>query len=214
MIDFDLILEISRDIHKALGSSSQFTKKTNELDLLTLINEPDLRIKNTEGFYNLLDQKRISDLKFASFDSDPQRKKNFLIHALNMLEEAIKLTKDDKSFNINKHLILYLNYLRITRMVTNFVSNEKKKDVLLLINLAIDSLTTDIIFLKSWFMIFKTQILIDLGYITEAKVLLPQAKKLYFENFSDFYFTFQNDYGKNYWDELSTRLEKELLKNE
>ena len=210
MIDYDLILELSRNVHEALGSKSQFYKKTTELDLLTLINEPDLRIKNTEGFYNLLDQKRISDLKFASFDRDPQRKKNFLIHSLNMLEEAIKLTKDDKSFNVNKHLILYLNYLRITRMTTNFISGEAKKEILLLINLAIDSLSTEIIFLKSWFMIFKTQILFDLGYFTEAKKLLPQARKMYFENYSDFYFTFQSDFGKNYWDEVSTKLENDL----
>lgn len=210
MIDYDLILELSRNIHKSLGSESQFYKKTAEVDLLTLINEPDLRIKNTEGFYNLLDQKRISDLKFASFDKDPQRRKNFLIHALNMLEEAIKLTKQDKSFNVHKHLILYLNYLRIVKMVVNFIPTGERKETLLLINLCVDSLTTDIAFLKSWFMIFKSQILFELGYITEAKILLPQARKMYFDNFSDFYFTFQSDFGKNYWDEVSIKLENDL----
>ena len=50
----------------------------------------------------------------------------------------------------------------------------------------------------------------ELGYITEAKKLLGLAKKMYFENFSDFFFTFQSDYGKNYWDEVSLKLENDL----
>lgn len=210
MIDFDLLVDISRNIHKFLDTESLFDKKNTELDLLNLMNETDLKIKNSEGFFNLLEQKRISDLKFASFDSDNKRKKAFIVHALNMCEEAIKITRNDRSFNDNKRLVLYLNYLRISKILTNYMSKEQKKELLLTINLAIDSLTTEIVFIKSWFLIFKTQILIDLGYFSEAKKLLVLAKKIYFENYSDFYFTFQADYGKNYWDEVSLKLENEL----
>lgn len=210
MIDFELLMEISRNLHKALGSESLFQKKSSELDLLNLLKETDLKIKNSEGFYNLLEQKRISDLKFATFDNNPKRKKEFIAHALNMLEESIKLVRDDKSFNPNKKLILYLNYLRTVKILSFYLNKEQKKDILLQINLTIDSLSTEILFLKSWFLLYKTQILIDLGYTTEATKLLGLAKKMYFENYSDFYFTLQSDYGKNYWDEISMRLENEL----
>lgn len=210
MIDFDLLSEISKSIHKQLGSKSLFQTSSTELDLLNLIKESDLKIKNTEGFYNLLEQKRISDLKFASYDSDQKRRKAFVIHALNMLEESIKITKDDRSFNENKRLILYLNYLRTIKLLSNFLSKDIRKDILLSINLAVDSLSTEILFLKSWFLLFKTQVLIDLGYTTEAEKLLNLAKKMYFENYSDFYFTLQSDFGKNYWDEVSLKLQNDL----
>ena len=90
------------------------------------------------------------------------------------------------------------------------MTKDVKKETLLIINLAIDSLSTDIVFLKSWFLLFKTQILIDLGYFTEATVLFNLAKKMYFENYSDFFFTLQSDYGKNYWDEVSLKLQHDL----
>ena len=210
MIDFDLLTEISKKVHKHLGSKSLFQVSSTELDLLNLLKETDLKIMNTEGFFNLLEQKRISDLKFASFDADQKRRVHFIIHALNMLEESIKITKEDRSFNKNKSLILYLNYLRTVRILSNFMTSDVKKEILLLINLSIDSLSTDILFLKSWFLLFKTQILIDLGYFTEATVLLNLAKKMYFENYSDFFFTLQSDYGKNYWDEVSLKLQHDL----
>ncbi len=210
MIDFDLLTEISKNVHKHLGSKSFFQVSSTELDLLNLLKETDLKIKNTEGFYNLLEQKRISDLKFASFDADQKRRVHFIIHALNMLEESIKITKEDRSFNSNKRMVLYLNYLRTVKILSNFMTKDVKKETLLLINLAIDSLSTDIVFLKSWFLLFKTQILIDLGYFTEATVLLNLAKKMYFENYSDFFFTLQSDYGKNYWDEVSLKLQHDL----
>jgi len=105
MLDFDLLVDISKKLHKALGTETQFEKKASELDLLNLFKMKELKIKNSEGFYNLLEQKRISDLKFASFDEDPKRKRNFLVHSLNMLEEAIQITKDDKSFNPNKKIL-------------------------------------------------------------------------------------------------------------
>jgi hypothetical protein len=193
-----------------LGSKSFFQVSSTELDLLNLLKETDLKIKNTEGFYNLLEQKRISDLKFASFDADQKRRVHFIIHALNMLEESIKITREDRSFNSNKRMVLYLNYLRTVKILSNFMTKDVKKETLLLINLAIDSLSTDIVFLKSWFLLFKTQILIDLGYFTEATVLLNLAKKMYFENYSDFFFTLQSDYGKNYWDEVSLKLQHDL----
>jgi hypothetical protein len=210
MIDFDLLTEISKKVHKHLGSKSLFQVSSTELDLLNLLKETDLKIKNTESFFNLLEQKRISDLKFASFDADQKRRVHFIIHALNMLEESIKITKEDRSFNKNKNLILYLNYFRTVRILSNFMTSDVKKEILLLINLSIDSLSTDILFLKSWFLLFKTQILIDLGYFTEATVLLNLAKKMYFENYSDFFFTLQSDYGKNYWDEVSLKLQHDL----
>ncbi len=210
MIDFDLLTEISKNVHKHLGSKSFLQVNSTELDLLNLLKETDLKIKNTEGFYNLLEQKRISDLKFASFDADQKRRVHFIIHALNMLEESIKITKEDRSFNSNKRMVLYLNYLRTVKILSNFMTKDVKKETLLLINLAIDSLSTDIVFLKSWFLLFKTQILIDLGYFTEATVLLNLAKKMYFENYSDFFFTLQSDYGKNYWDEVSLKLQHDL----
>ena len=79
MLDFDLLVDISRKLHQALGTQTQFENKSSELDLLNLFKQKDLKIKNSEGFYNLLEQKRISDLKFASFDEDPKRKKNFFL---------------------------------------------------------------------------------------------------------------------------------------
>jgi len=210
MLDFDLLVDISRKLHKALGSETQFEKKASELDLLNLFKMKDLKIKNSEGFYNLLEQKRISDLKFASFDEDPKRKKNFLIHSINMLEEAIQITKDDKSFNPNKKLLLYLNYLRIVKILCYQLNPPTKNLILQEISNSIETIDTDIEFLKSWFLFFKAQIHKELGEIDKAKNTLYTAKKLYFENFSDFYFTFQSDFGKNYWDEFALRLESEL----
>jgi hypothetical protein len=210
MLDFDLLVDISKKLHRALGSESQFEKKGSELDLLNMFKFKDIKIKNSEGFYNLLEQKRISDLKFASFDEDPKRKKNFLIHSLNMLEEAIQITKDDKSFNPNKKLLLYLNYLRIVKILLFQINPEVKKTIFKeLINI-LNTLDTDVLFLKSWFLFFQAQIFKELEDKDSAKNTLYQAKKLYFENFSDFYFTFQSDFGKNYWDEYSLKLESEL----
>jgi hypothetical protein len=210
MLDFDLLVDISRKLHKALGSETQFEKRSSELDLINLFKMKDLKIKNSEGFYNLLEQKRISDLKFASFDEDPKRKKNFLVHSINMLEEAIQITKEDKSFNPNKKLLLYLNYLRIVKILCYQLNPVSKKMVLEEISNLIETLDTDVEFLKSWFLFFKAQIHKELGEIDKAKNTLYLAKKMYFENFSDFYFTFQSDFGKNYWDEFSLRLESEL----
>jgi hypothetical protein len=210
MLDYDLLIDISRKLHKALGSESQFEKKATELDLLNLFKQKDLKIKNSEGFYNLLEQKRISDLKFASFDEDPKRKRNFLIHSLNMLEEAIQITKDDKSFNENRKLLLYLNYLRIVKILCLSLNPLVKKSIYQEITNSIKSLETDIDFLKSWFLFFNSQILKELGEIDQARNELYRAKKLYFENYSDFFFTFQADFGKNYWDEFALKLESEL----
>lgn len=210
MLDFDLLVDISRKLHNSLGSQTQFEKKSSELDLINLFKQKDLKIKNSEGFYNLLEQKRISDLKFASFDEDPKRKKNFLVHSLNMLEEAIQITKDDKSFNPNKKLLLYLNYLRIVKILCYQLNASTKKLIFLdMINL-LNSLETDIDFLESWFLFFKAQIYKELGELDQTKNTLFKAKKLYFENYSDFFYTFQSDFGKNYWDEFALRLEAEL----
>lgn len=210
MLDFDLLVDISRKLHQALGTQTQFENKSSELDLLNLLKQKDLKIKNSEGFYNLLEQKRISDLKFASFDEDPKRKKNFLVHSLNMLEEAIQITKEDKSFNPNKKLLLFLNYLRIVKILCYQLNPATKKIIYSeMINL-LNSIKTDIDFLESWFLFFKAQIYKELGEIDNSKNTLFKAKKLYFENYSDFYFTFQSDFGKNYWDEFALRLDSEL----
>jgi hypothetical protein len=210
MLDFELLADISRKLHNSLGTQTQFEKKASELDLLNLIKQKDLKIKNSEGFYNLLEQKRISDLKFASFDDDPKRKKNFLVHSLNMLEEAIQITKDDKSFNSNKKLLLHLNYLRIVKILCLQVNQNVRKNIYNDIINLINSLKTDIPFLESWFLFFKAQIYKELNETDNSKNTLYKAKKLYFENYSDFYFTFQSDFGKNYWDEFALRLESEL----
>jgi hypothetical protein len=210
MLDFDLLVDISKKLHKALGTETQFEKKASELDLLNLFKMKELKIKNSEGFYNLLEQKRISDLKFASFDEDPKRKRNFLVHSLNMLEEAIQITKDDKSFNPNKKILLYLNYLRILKILLYQVNPAVKKNIFQEMINVLNTIDTDILFLKSWFLFFQAQIFKEIGEFDKAKNTLYQAKKLYFENFSDFYFTFQSDFGKNYWDEFALRLESEL----
>jgi len=47
MLDFDLLVDISRKLHKALGSETQFEKKASELDLLNLFKMKDLKIKKT-----------------------------------------------------------------------------------------------------------------------------------------------------------------------
>jgi hypothetical protein len=210
MLDFDLLVDISRKLHKALGSESQFEKKSNQLDLFNLIKLKEKKIGISEEYFNVLEQKRISDLKFASFDDDPKRKRNFLIHSLNIIEESITITRFDKSFNKNKKLIMYLNYLRTIKILTYQVNSAYKSTIFKDIINAIETLDTDIDFLKSWFLIFKAQIFFELKDSNSARNTLIQAKKLYFDNYSDFYFTFQNDFGKNYWDELVLKLESEL----
>jgi len=35
---------------------------------------------------------------------------------------------------------------------------------------------------------------------------------MYFENYSDFYFSLQNDYGKNYWNQEIINLENKIEK--
>jgi hypothetical protein len=127
-----------------------------------------------------------------------------------MLEEAIQITKDDKSFNPNKKILLYLNYLRILKILLYQVNPAVKKNIFQEIINVLNTIDTDILFLKSWFLFFQAQIFKELGEFDNAKNILYQAKKLYFENFSDFYFTFQSDFGKNYWDEFALRLESEL----
>lgn len=212
MIDYDLIVSSSRKLHNYLGTTSQFDLKSSDISLLSLMKESDLKIKNTEGYFNLLDQKRISDLKFASFDKDEERRKNFLIHAFQMIEEAIDITIEDKSFNKNKFWVLICNYIRVSKMLTNFINETEKQNVLIELNHLIDSVETDILFLKSWILYFQTQILLELGYKKDAKESLELAQKMYFENYSDFYFTLQSDYGKNYWDEFSLKLQNDISK--
>ncbi len=213
MIDYDLIVGVSRKLHSALGTTSQFDSKSSDLSLVSLMKESDLKIKNTEGYFNLLDQKKTSDLKFASFDKDKDRRKNFLIHAFYMLEEAIEITIDDKSFNKNLFWVLVCNYIRVCLMLTDFIQEYEKKNVLIELNHMIDSITTDILFLKSWILFMQSKILLELKYIKDAKSTLALAQKLYFENYSDFYFTLQEDYGKNYWDEYSLKLQNDLSKS-
>ena len=210
MIDFDILLDISKRIHSLLGTDSAFEKKSGGLDLVEIIKQSDLKLKNTESFFNFLDQNRQSNLKFASFDKDPVRKKGFLVKAINISEEEIKLSRFDNSFNINKKIITYLNYIEEVRIISMYFSKESRKDVLIHLTYLIDSLETDIIFLKSWFLVVKSKIMRDLEFFDDAKAILEDAKKKYFENYSDFYFGLQNDYGKNYWSEEILKLENEL----
>jgi len=212
MIDYDLIVNASRKLHNALGTTSQFDSKSSDLSLVSLMKESDLKIKNTEGYFNLLNQKKTTDLKFASFDKDKDRRKNFLIHAFHMLEEAIEITIDDKSFNKNKFWVLICNYIRVCLMLTDYIQEYERKNVLIELNHMIDSITTDILFLKSWILFMQAHILLEMGYPKDSKTALELAQKMYFENYSDFYFTLQDDYGKNYWDEYSLKLQHELSK--
>lgn len=212
MIDYDLIVNASRKLHNALGTTSQFDSKSSDLSLVSLMKESDLKIKNTEGYFNLLNQKKTTDLKFASFDKDKDRRKNFLIHAFHMLEEAIEITIDDKSFNKNKFWVLICNYIRVCLMLTDYTQEYERKNVLIELNHMIDSITTDILFLKSWILFMQSHILLEMGYPKDSKTALELAQKMYFENYSDFYFTLQDDYGKNYWDEYSLNLQHELSK--
>jgi hypothetical protein len=62
-------------------------------------------------------------------------------------------------------------------------------------------------------MFMQAKILLELKYIKDSKSTLELAQKLYFENYSDFYFTLQEDYGKNYWDEYSLKLQNDLSKS-
>lgn len=212
MIDYDLIVNASRKLHNALGTSSQFDSKSSDLSLVSLMKESDLKIKNTEGYFNLLNQKKTTDLKFASFDKDKDRRKNFLIHSFHMLEEAIEITIDDKSFNKNKFWVLICNYIRVCLMLTDYIQEYERKNVLIELNHMIDSISTDILFLKSWILFMQAHILLEMGYPKDSKTALELAQKMYFENYSDFYFTLQDDYGKNYWDEYSLNLQHELSK--
>jgi hypothetical protein len=214
VIDFDILLDISKRIHNLLGTDSAFEKKSGGLDLVEIIKQSDLKLKNTESFFNFLDQNRQSNLKFASFDKDPVRKKSFLVKAISITEEEIKLSKFDNSFNKNKKIITYLNYIEEVRIITMYFSKDSRKDILIHLTYLIDSLETEITFLKSWFLIVKSKIMRDLEFFDDAKAILEDAKKKYFENYSDFYFGLQNDYGKNYWSEEIIKLENELSRQQ
>jgi len=210
MINYSILEEISKKIHELMGSVSSFEKKSSGLDLIEVMKQSELKIQNTESFYNYIDQNRQSNLKFASFDTDPVRKRNFLFSALDIAEEEIKLTKNDSSFNINKKIIIIINYLEIIMLISNYFSDNSKKDILIRVTYLIDSYHSDIIFLKSWFLIIKAKIFEELNYKEDAKKILDEAKKLYFENYSEFYFNLQNDYGKNHWNQEILNLENKL----
>lgn len=212
MINYSLLEDLSKKIHQIMGSSSSFEKKSGGLDLIEVMKQSELKIQNTESFYNYIDQNRQSNLKFASFDTDQVRKRNFLVSALSITEEEIKLTKNDNSFNKNKKIIIIINYIDIVLLITNYFSDESKKDILIKTTYVIDSFETDIKFLKSWFLILKAKILFNLNYLEDSEKVLKEAKKMYFENYSDFYFTLQNDYGKNYWSEEIIKLEDKISK--
>lgn len=97
-------------------------------------------------------------------------------------------------------------------MLTDYIQEYERKNVLIEFNHMIDSITTDILFLKSWILFMQAHILLEMGYPKDSKTALELAQKIYFENYSDFYFTLQDDYGKNYWDEYSLNLQHELSK--
>lgn len=213
MINYTLLEDLSKKIHEVMGSSSSFERKSGGMDLIELMKQSELKIQNTESFYNYIDQNRQSNLKFASFDTDPVRKRNFLVSALTIAEEEIKLTRNDNSFNINKKIINIVNYIEIVLLLVEYFSENSKKDILIRITYLIDSYTSDILFLKSWLLILKSKILFNLNYIDDARNTLTSAKKFYFENYSDFYFNLQNDYGKNYWSEEIIKLENKINQN-
>lgn len=213
MINFSLLEDLSKSIHQIMGSSSSFEKKSGGLDLIEVMKQSELKIQNTESFYNYIDQNRQSNLKFASFDTDPVRKRNFLVSALSITEEEIKLTRNDNSFNLNKKIINIINYIEIVLLINRYFSEKSRREILIKITYLIDSYDEDIPFLKSWFLIIKAKILNDLKYTDDSQKTLTEAKKLYFENYSDFYFNLQNDYGKNYWSEEIIKLESVLNNN-
>jgi len=212
MVNYSLLEDLSKKIHQIMGSSSSFEKKSGGLDLIEVMKQSELKIQNTESFYNYIDQNRQSNLKFASFDTDPVRKRNFLVSALSITEEEIKLTRNDNSFNSNKKLIIIINYIEIVLLISNYFSDVNKKNVLIGATYLIDSIETEIKFLKSWFLILKSKILFDLNYPEDASKNLKEAKTMYFENYSDFYFSLQNDYGKNYWNQEIINLENKIEK--
>jgi hypothetical protein len=213
MINYSLLEDLSKKIHQIMGSSSSFEKKSGGLDLIEVMKQSELKIQNTESFYNYIDQNRQSNLKFASFDTDPVRKRNFLVSALSITEEEIKLTRNDSSFNESKKIINIINYIEIVCLISQYFSEPSRKEIYIKITYLIDSYESDITFLKSWFLILKAKILYELNYLDDSKKILDDAKKIYFENYSDFYFNLQNDYGKNYWGEEIIKLENKLNKN-
>ena len=212
MINYTLLEDVSKKIHEIMGTISTFEKKSSGLDLIEVMKQSELKIQNTESFFNYIDQNRQSNLKFASFDTDPVRKRNFLTSALAIAEEEIKLTKNDNSFNINKKIIIIVNYIQIILLISNYFSETSKRDILIRVTYLIDSYQSDITFLKSWMLIIKAKILHELNYNEDSLKTLNEAKKLYFENYSDFYFNLQNEYGKNYWNEEIIHLENDLNK--
>jgi len=213
MINYSILEDLSKKIHQIMGSSSSFEKKSGGMDLIEVMKQSELKIQNTESFYNYIDQNRQSNLKFASFDNDPVRRRNFLISALTVTEEEIKLTRNDNSFNENKKAINFINYLQIVLLIVNYFNETQRKDILILSTYLIDSFQSDIKFLKSWFLILKAKIFYTLEYTEDCEKVLKEAKNLYFENYSDFYFSLQNDYGKNYWSEEIIKLENKLNQN-
>lgn len=213
MIDYDLLIDVSRRIHSQNGTSSAFEKKSSELDIVEALKETGLKLPNTESFFNYIDQNRQSNLKFASFDNDKVRKKNFLMKALTLTEEEIKLSRFDPSFNKYKKIVTFANYIEIIYLLSNIYDEVTKKDILIHLTYLIDSVKSDSLFLQSWIILLKCKILCELKYYSDAKNALDIGKKQYFENFSDYYFTIQTDFGKNYFNEQIMRLENEINNN-
>jgi hypothetical protein len=211
LIDRSLLETLIRRVHFFIGTKSGYGF-VGDLDIASALNNSNLQIDNTESYFNLLNQRRLSNLNFASFDKDPSRKRKFLYEALNLAEEEISLAENDPSFSRIKLQILYFNFLKIMSLVADTLPIDQKKELLVNAIYLIDSLESNLYFLNSWFDILKVRFLYELGYHKDALNLISEAKEKYLQNFSEHFFEVQTEYGQTYWTDEIKHLESLLTK--
>jgi len=211
MLDLSLLENLINKIHQYTGTKSSFGS-TGDLDIASAMKEANMQIDNTETYFSILDQRRLSNLNFSIFDADPARKRRFLFEALGLAEEQIILARNDKSFSVDRLLLLYFNFVKISFLVAKVLPLSQKNEIFTNIIYLIDSLESKSEFLNSWFQLLKVHILLELGYRNDASSLIEIAKKNYIQNFSDYYFKIQSEYGQSYWNDEIKNLEDQLSK--
>lgn len=209
MFDMSLLESLIAKIHQHIGTKSSYGS-SGDLDIASALNDANMQIDNTETYFSLLDQRRLSNLNFSSFDADPARKRRFLFEALGLSEEQISLAKNDKSFSSDRLQLLYFNFVKISYLVAKVLPLSPKNEIFTNMIYFIDSLESKSLFLNSWFSLLKVRILLELGYKKDGTTLLESAKKQYLQNFSDYYFKIQSEYGQSYWNDEIKNLEEQL----
>jgi len=64
MLDLSLLENLINKIHQYTGTKSSFGS-TGDLDIASAMKEANMQIDNTETYFSLLDQRRLSNLNFS-----------------------------------------------------------------------------------------------------------------------------------------------------